>query len=361
MNRTSMALLTTVAALAMVLLGCRLPALDLPPEWGPPAEPPSAPGPTPLPPTPTSVVLEANYASATTGLSISYPDDWAFQEFVGEVVFASSAQILTGEQLESGAAMMVTRTDLEGSLTLDELLETTLVNLYFDKVKLSDHRPRSIGGHDGILVTLKGRPAGGAVLMRGFLAGVEHDGWGHLFLAASISEEWPEHGPVLEQMLSSVEFQCLEPIYSSPTLGISITYPEGWVFEEQGEQVIFVSSWGMLSNGVLGDDAVMLVIGSELGEGQTFEEMVEMMLSELSSEEEVTGERMAHAIGEEDGIIVPFEGTPTEGFNVRGFVAAVAHCKTGYVFVGFSAPEGWCEYESVLHSMLDSVEFLTEH
>jgi hypothetical protein len=294
-------------------------------------------------------------------VSLWYPEDWALEEFVEEVIFASSPQIITGAELESGAAMMMMRSDLAGSDTINDLVETTLVELSFDKVQTSDLKPDTIGGRDGVMVTLEGRPEGADVLMKGFLAGVEHDGWGYLFLAASIRDEWSEHGPVLEQMLGSVEFPYLEPIYTSPTLRISITYPEGWIFEEQGEQVIFATSEGIFTGAELDAGAAMLVIGSELGERQTFEEMVEMMLSELSSEEVVTGERMPYGIGGEDGIIIPFEGTPAEDITVRGFVAAVADRKMGYVFVGFSAPEQWCEYESVLHAMLDSVEFMREH
>ena len=352
MNKTSFLVLTAVAILATPVLGCKLPS---------PGPTPTPPAPGPAPPTPTPASIVPNYTNATTGVSLWYPEDWAHEEFVEEVIFASSPQIITGAELESGAAMMLMRSDLAGSDTINELVETTLVELSFDKIQTSDLKGRTIGGRDGVMVTLEGRPEGADVLMKGFLAGVEHDGWGYLFIAATMRDEWSEHGPVLEQMLSSVELPYIEPIYTNPTLGISITYPEGWVFEEQGEQVIFATSEGMLSGAVLGDGAAMVVIGSELGEGQTFEEMVEMMLSELSSEEVVTGERMAHGIGGEDGIIIPFEGTPTEDVTVRGFVAAVAHRKMGYVFVGFSDPQQWCEYESVLHTMLDSVEFLMEH
>ncbi len=360
MNKVSLALVTAVAILGIVLLGCRLPALGLTLVPPLPTRPPISPTPQLVPPTPTPSSIVPNYTNATTGVSLWYPEDWIHEEFVDEVIFASSPQIITGAELESGAAMMLMRSDLAGSDTINELVETTLAELSFDKVQTSDLKPRTIGGRDGIFVTLEGRPQGADVLMKGFLAGVEHDGWGYLFLAATMRDEWSEHGPVLEQMLRSVELPYIDHVYTNPTSGISITYPEGWVFEEQGEQVIFATSEEILTGAELDAGAAMLVIGSELGDGQTFEEMVEMMLSELSAQEIEPGGPRRLGIGGQDGIIASFEATPDEDVTIRGFVAAVEHCKMGYLFIGFSAVDEWCEYESLLHTMLDSVEFTRE-
>jgi hypothetical protein len=360
MNKISVTLLTAVAILGMSLLACRLPALEL--NLVPPLPTRTAASPTPqlAPPTPTPAPIVPNYTNATTGVSLWYPEDWVHEEFAEEVIFASSPQIITGAELESGAAMMLTRSDLAGSETINELLQTTLEELSFDKVQTSDLKPRTIGGRDGIFVTLEGRPQGADVLMKGFLAGVEHDGWGYLFLAATMRDEWPEHGPILEQMLRSVELPCMDHVYTNPTSAVSLTYPEGWVFEEQGEQVIFATSEEIITGAEFDAGAAMLVIGSELGEEQTFEEMVEMILSEFSSEEMVIGDRRAYRIGGQGGIIFSFEGTPEEDVRLRGFLAAVEHDKWGYLFVGFSAMDAWCEYESVLHTLLDSVEFTSE-
>ena len=360
MNRTSVATLTAFVALAMILLACKLP-VPVPTLTGLlPMGSPDIVVPSPVPPTPTPVALTAIYTDADTGVSISYPEEWAYEEFVEQVVFASSARIIAGAELESGAAMMLSRTELTGSLTVEELVETTLQELSFYKIKTSDLKHRTIGGSDGILVTLKGSPTGGDVSMRGFLAGVEHDGWGHLFLAASILDEWSQHGPVLEQMLSSVEFQRIERTYTSPTWGFSITYPDGWLFEEQGEQVIFVTSENIFAGTEFETGAAMLVIGDELGDGQTFEEMVEMILSELLSEDIATGGREPLWIGGRDGIFISFEGTPGEDVRIRGFLAAVEHSRRGYLFVGFSVLDEWCDYGPVLQTMLDSVQFAEE-
>ena len=357
MSKASLAVLTITALLAIPLAACKLPALG--PTFTPWLSTPTPVHltPAPLPPTPTPEVIWSKHTNSTTGVSMWYPDAWVFEEFVEEVIFASSPEIIRGTELESGAAMMVTRSDLEGPLTLDELVQTTVSELYFDKVEVSDLKPRTIDGHDGILVTLEGSPEGGDVSMRGFVAAAEHNGWGYLFMAASIRDEWAEYGPLLERMLGSVDFQCIEPVYTSPTLGISISYPEGWVFEEQGEQVMFATSDGMLSDAVLGDGAAMLVIGNELENDLTFEEMVETILSELSSEEIEASDPKPLTIGGQYGIMLSFEGTPAGDIAVSGFIAAVEHNRWGYLFIAFSVLDEWCEYGSVLQSMLDSVQF----
>jgi len=360
MKKASFYSLMAVATLAMGALACWLPAPRLISTGHSPTGSTDPSASSPARPTATPVVLAANYTDAATGVSIWYPEKWVCEEFVEQVVFASSAQIITGAELESGAAMMLTRTDLGGSLSIEELVETTLRELYFDKLKISDAKPRTIGGHEGFMVTLQGSPTGGDVSMKGFVASVEHDGWGHLFIAASISGEWPVHGPVLERMISSVQFQHIEPTYTSPTLGLSITYPEGWIYEEQGQQLIFATSEDIFSGADFESGAAMLVIGSELGDGETFEGMLETILSELSSEDMLTGDRQSLGIGGVAGIIIPFEGSPAEDMTVRGFVAAVEHCEWGYLFVGFSALDEWCEYEPLLRAMLDGVQFTKE-
>ena len=357
MKKNSIATLTAFATLVMTVLACGLPVPQPVVIRFSPQGPPDAPAPSPAPPQATPLVLAASYTNAATCVSISYPEEWEYEEFLEQVIFASSARIISGAELKSGAAMMLTRTHLAGSLTLEDLVEMTLQELSFDKIKTSDLKSRTIGGRHGILVTLKGVPTGSDVSMRGFLAGVEYDGWGHLFLAASILDEWSEHGPVLEEMLSSVEFQCVERTYTSPEWGFSITYPEGWIFQEQGEQVMFATSESIFAGTEFDTGAAMLVIGGELEDGETFEEMLEMVLSELSSEDIAIGDREPLAIGGRDGVIISFEGTPADDVRIRGFLAAVVNNRVGYVFVGFSALNEWCDYGPALQTMLDSVRF----
>ena len=96
MNRTSIATLMAFATLVMTVLACGLP-IPQPLVIGlSPPGPPDAPAPSPVPPEPTPVVLTAVYTNAATGVSISYPEDWVCEEFIEQVVFASSARIISG-------------------------------------------------------------------------------------------------------------------------------------------------------------------------------------------------------------------------------------------------------------------------
>lgn len=346
------------ALLARLLSGCMAPTP------GPTAAPPSPTStPTPLaptriPPSPTPEVLHPNYTNAATGLSIWYPDDWACEEFVEEVIFASSEEIIAGAELTSGAALMVTRSELEGASTIEELVETTLRELTFEQVDTSDCKPHTIGGRQGILVTLQGTPQGADVTMRGFLAGAEHEGWGYIFLAATMLHQWSEYGPTLETMLDSVCFRVSEGVYTSAALGLSLSYPEGWTYEEQGQQVIFGTSEEIISGAELETGAVMLIIGSPLEESGPVEEMFQMMLSEMPFGDMEISDTKPHSIGGQHGILVTFEGTPAgEELPLKGFLAAAEHKGWGYLFLGISALDEWCEYEPVLDTMLDSVQF----
>jgi hypothetical protein len=360
MKTARFAVLTIIALLEVLVLGCRMlaPESILTPSPPTPAPAQLTPTPTSMSPTPTPEDFEPNYTSETTGFSMWYPDDWAHEDFVDSVVFASSEEIIMGTELETGAAMMVMHSELEGSQTIEDLVETTLCDFSFEEVKTSDQKPRTIGGQRGVLVTLEGAPVGADVSMKGFLAGVEHGGWGYLFLAASMLDEWSEHGPVLETMLGSVCFKDTEPVYTNDTLGISMTYPENWIYEEGGEQVIFATSEEIISGAEFETGAAMVLIGSPLEDMLSVEEMVEMMLSELPFEDMELSDVKPRTIGEQRGILVTFQGTPEgEDIALRGFLAATELKGRGYLFFAVSALDEWCDYEPVLETMLDSVQF----
>ena len=287
-----------------------------------------------------------------------YPDEWSYEDFVDSVVFASSEEIIMGTELKTGAAMMVMRSELEASQTLEDLMETTLCDLSFEEVETSDHKPHTMAGRQGVLIILEGTPQGADVSMKGFLAGVERGGWGYLFVAASILDEWSEHGPLLETMLSSVCFEDTESIYTSSTLGLSMSYPEDWIYEDDEEQVIFATSEEIISGAEFETGAAMVVIGSELEEMPSIEAMIEMMLSELPFEDRELSDQKPRTIGGQQGILVTFGGTPEgEDVSLSGFLAGVEHRGKGYLFLGISGLDEWCDYRPVLETMLDSVQF----
>jgi hypothetical protein len=81
-----------------------------------------------------------------------------------------------------------------------------LSEMPFGDMEISDAKPRTIGGQHGILVTFEGTPAAEDISVTGFLAGVEHKGWGYLFVGITVPDQWCEYEPVLYTILDSVEF-----------------------------------------------------------------------------------------------------------------------------------------------------------
>jgi hypothetical protein len=177
-------------------------------------------------------------------------------------------------------------------------------------------------------------------------------------MAAAIQDEWPQHGPVLEAMLNSVCLESTRPVFTSPALGLSMRYPESWIYEDAGEQVIFGASEEIISGANFESGAAMVIIGSPLEDQPTVEETVEMMLSELFFKNVEFSDVKPRTIGDQRGMLVNFEGTPEgEDLVVSGFLAGVEYKGWGYLFFGVSVQDEWCDYEPVLDSMLDSVEF----
>jgi hypothetical protein len=355
--RKMRAYLIAFGVLTVTLLSCTVPTVSLSVPWLPRPRPPLIWAPAPGSPTPTPEPELLAYLDPSAGISLWYPSDWVYEEFVDEVVFATSEQIIAGTELYSGAAMMLRTIDLEFSETVDDLVRKALAELPFNKPPNGGPRECTIGGERGVLVHVEGRPAGADVLMKGFVAAVEHQGRGYLFVAASILDEWPQHGPVLEEMLNNVEFSLDEPGYSSTSLGFEITYPDGWVVEEQGDTVIFATSQAVITGAELEGGAATVVIAERLGDGESIVDMVEMVMSELSSDDFVTGSSTPMRVGGHEGISIAFSGTPEAYTSVRGFVVAVEHEGWGHLFIALSGAEEWCLYEPVLHDMLGSVQF----
>ncbi|MGB3903390.1 MAG: hypothetical protein WBB22_00560 [Anaerolineae bacterium] len=42
--------------------------------------------------------------------------------------------------------------------------------------------------------------------MKGFVAAAECKGWGYLYLGVSVADGWAKYGPILEEMLDSLQF-----------------------------------------------------------------------------------------------------------------------------------------------------------
>jgi hypothetical protein len=302
--------------------------------------------------------MEPNYSHASLALSIWYPENWAYEEAEDGVIFGTSEALISGEALETGAAMAIMRERLEDEETIKDLAQTTLENLYFEELETSDPQPHSVGDQRGIIINLEGTPEEASVPFRGILAMVERGDWVYLFLGVSVIDDWSEYGDTLEKMLRSVVFEAVENVYSSDTLGLRIWFPENWVYEDDRDQIIFASSAGLFESGDLESGAAMLVSGSSLPD-VSLEEWFEDQSADFDFEDGgPTSDIETRTIGGQSGLIFTLEGLPVGSETpVKGFVAAAEYGDWGYLFLGVSVVDEWAEQGPVLEEMLCSVQF----
>ncbi len=302
--------------------------------------------------------MDPNYTHASLPLSIWHPEDWVYEEAEDGVIFGTSEALISGEALETGAAMAIMRESLEDEETIKDLAQTTLENLYFEELRTSDPQPHSVGDQRGIIINLEGTPEEASVPFRGILAVIQRGDWGYVFLGVSVVDDWSEYGETLEKMLRSVVFEAVENVYSSDTLGLRIWFPENWVYEDDRDQIIFASSAGLFESGDLESGAAMLVSGSSLPD-VSLEEWFEGQTTDFDFEDGgPTSDIETRTIGGQSGLIFTMEGIPVGSETpVKGFIAAVEYADWGYIFLGVAVVDEWAQYGPVLEEMLCRVEF----
>lgn len=194
------------------------------PEAASPKATSPPPTPTSIPATPTPETSETTYTNASLGLSIWYPEDWVYEEEGEEVTFATSQEFIDSGEVETGAGLMIMAYELEGE-AMEDTFEFFATLLSDENVEFSDQESRTIGGQEGIIVTFEGTPEDSEVGAKGFLAGVEYEDWGYLFMGASVLDEWAEHGPDLEAILDSVRFTTRTEATPIPS---EVFTPDNW-------------------------------------------------------------------------------------------------------------------------------------
>jgi hypothetical protein len=167
--------------------------------------------------TPQPEAAEPNYTNPDLGLSIWYPDRWIYEQSGSETLFASSQEMIEEINEEGfmgapgGEFVLVTRVDVEGGLTVGDVVETFAEVLTAGKqMERSDPQPRTIGGLNGVILFLEGTSQASEVPVSGFVAGVQQEDWGYIFLgSAPYTGEvvgQPSFGEIREAMLDSVQF-----------------------------------------------------------------------------------------------------------------------------------------------------------
>ena len=357
MRNRMVAMVTVVVLLSSSILACAGPSQEPTPALPPPTATP-VPTPTPIPPTPTPEVREPNYSSAILGLSIWYPETWISDEMPDMVAFATSSELMSGDDWETGAAFAIIGAQMEGGESIEDLIQQFLDQSSFDDIKTTELQPVSIGDESGLITDYEATPMDATARVKGFMAGAEHNRFGYVFMGISIEEDWPKFGAILEDMLRSASFTDPSGTFTSQDLGLKMWYPEDWIIEEGRDQVIFATSHSLIDTGNLETGAGFLVTGSSRG-GAGLVDWFEEELQALAFDEGGINSDMAYrTLAGQEGLIIDLWGIPSGAANpVVGFAVALAHEDRGYLIVGISAEDDWSEYRPTLEEMLDSVEF----
>jgi len=174
---------------------------------------PPTPLPTGMPPTPTprisipEIAIES-YTNPSLGISLPYPADWLFKETDKGVVFGTSQRVIAGGELTAGAGLALFVDPLpDAALESVEELCTNRASVFAsEEMEIGEPQPRSIGGQDGVVVTLQGIPGLGETRIRGLVAVTIWESWAYTFVALSVADEWATYGAALERMLDNVQF-----------------------------------------------------------------------------------------------------------------------------------------------------------
>jgi hypothetical protein len=354
--------LTTIAMIALLAVSVQA-CVGPVPEATPTAPPPtraSTPTATPIPLTPTPEAREPSYSSPSLGLALWYPETWILDDMPDAVVFASSSELISTDDWETGAAFAVMLAELEDGQTVKGLIRDQLEASDLEGVETTELEPVAIGGARGAIANLEATPVGTSTAVKGFVAGVEHNRRAYLFMGFSVKDDWPEFGKTLEDMLRSVRFTEPEGTFSSAGLGLKMWYPEGWFPQEEHDQVIFATSRDVIDSGQLPAGAALMIKRSSLGDVGLVDWFKEQ-LEELTFDQGGVNSDMAYraVAGQEEGLIVDLWGVPSGATSTLvGFAVAVAHEEWGYLILGISAQDEWSQYHPTLVKMLDSVQFI---
>lgn len=154
-----------------------------------------------------------------------YPEQWCFKEDERSVFFATSEDLIAGEEIETGAAVLALAVPLEAVSFKDWFEEQSYFLAADEGIDACDQQPCLIDRRHGITVSFEGTPEGQETPVQGFLAATEHQNWGYLFLAVSTRDDWPQYSTFLEKMIDSVRFTARTPPSPVPTQDL---VPDSW-------------------------------------------------------------------------------------------------------------------------------------
>jgi hypothetical protein len=149
--------------------------------------------------------------------------------------------------------------------------------------------------------------------------------------------------------------------FSSPILGLSLSYPADWLARETRNGVVFGTSEEVIAGGELASGAGLTIEVGPLpnAEWEDFQDLALSRASVFASEEMQISEPQPVSVQDERGALVALQGTPSLfTTKLQGFVVATAHENRSYVFVALSTAERWDAHQLDLEAIVDSVQFL---
>jgi predicted Zn-dependent protease len=347
-----------IALLAVSVQAC-VGSVPKPTPTSPPPTSTSAPTATLVPPTPTPEAREPNYSSPSLGLALWYPATWIVDDMPEAVAFASSSELMSSEDWDTGAAFAVMLGGLEDGQTIKDLIRQQVEASAFEGVETIELEPVAVGDVRGVITYLEATPMGASTTVKGFVAGVERNRRAYLFMGVSVKADWPEFGDTLEAMLRSVRFTEPEGTFTSEDLGLKLWYPEGWILQEEYDQVVFATSRDLIDAGELLTGAALMIHRSSLGDASLVDWFKEELEALTFDEGGINSDMAYRTVAGQEGLIVDLWGVPSGAASpVMGFAVAVAHEDRGYLLLGITALDEWSQYRPTLEEMLDSVQFI---
>lgn len=349
-----------IPLLAASIVACAVSLPEPTPTFRPPT-PTSTPTATPAPSTPTPEAKEPNYSSPSLDLAVWYPEDWIYEDMPGAVTFASSSELMSTEDWDTGAAFAVMLGALEEGQTIKDLIRQKLEASAFEGMETTELEPLAIGDVRGVITNLEATPMEASTAIKGFVAAAERNRRTYLFMGLAVKDDWPEFGEILEAMLRSVYFTEPESTFTSEDLGLRMWNPEDWTLQEEYDLVIFATSSDLIHSGELPTGAALIIKRFSLGDARLVDWFLEELEALTFDEGGINSDMAYRTVAGREGLIVDLWGVPSEAATpVMGFAVAVAHEDWGYLIVGISAEDDWSRYHPMLVEMLDSVQFIEE-
>ncbi|MCX7682479.1 MAG: PPC domain-containing protein [Anaerolineae bacterium] len=153
-------------------------------------------------------------------------------------------------------------------------------------------------------------------------------------------------------------------LYTSKVAGIRIPYPQGWVYYEEAEGVIFSDSQNALDAMDLTTSPLLIVfagtperIGDSFNGATSAQELLENGVEGLCQDECTVGTSEPRMFGETPGLMAEISWLdPATETRIQGYVISAFSDDVASIGVGLSSADNWPTYGPSLEAMLRGLE-----